>query len=122
MQGRGGLGIKVAAASDKLGSLVGALMVRDGDEVLVAMEKGKIVRSGVDEVAAKGRDTQGVRFATPDAGDSIIAITRNVQATDEEIPGDDESTADGDSDTESPEQAPADGVPSSEKAENGGEA
>ncbi len=81
VQGRGGLGIKVAAASDRLGSLVGALMVRNGDEVLVVMERGKVVRSSVDDVAAKGRDTQGVIFAKPDPGDAIIAITRNVEST-----------------------------------------
>ena len=122
VQGRGGLGIKVAAASDRLGSLVGALMVRDGDEVLVAMEKGKIVRSSVDEVAAKGRDTQGVRFATPDPGDSIIAIPRNVQVVDEDLPDSGESGSDADPEPGSPEQSPEDGVPSSEKVENGGEA
>lgn len=77
VQGRGGLGIKVAADSEKLGNLVGALMVKDGDEVMVVMEKGKVVRSRVDDVGVKGRTTQGVRFARPDAGDSIIAITRN---------------------------------------------
>ena len=77
VQGRYGYGIKVAADAEKLGNLVGALMVRDDDEVLVVMEKGKVVRSRVDDVGVKGRTTQGVRFARPDAGDSIIAITRN---------------------------------------------
>ncbi len=77
VQGRAGLGIKVAADSEKLGNLVGAVMVKDGDEVMVVMEKGKVVRSRVDDVGVKGRTTQGVRFARPDAGDSIIAITRN---------------------------------------------
>ncbi len=77
VQGRAGLGIKVAADAEKLGNLVGAVMVKDGDEVMVVMEKGKVVRSRVDDVGVKGRTTQGVRFARPDAGDSIIAITRN---------------------------------------------
>ena len=36
------------------GDLVGALMVDEDDEVLVVMEKGKIVRSRVDEVPATG--------------------------------------------------------------------
>ena len=99
LQGRGGLGIKVAAASDRLGSLVGALMVRNGDEVLVVMERGKIVRSSVDEVAAKGRDTQGVIFAKPDPGDAIIAIARNLEAeadegADEGREGEDAEAAD----------------------------
>ena len=79
VQGRGGLGIKVAKLSDKGGDLVGALMVSDDDEVLVVMEKGKIVRSRVDGVRATGRDTSGVRFAAPDRGDAIIGIARNTE-------------------------------------------
>ena len=41
------------------------------------MERGKVVRSAVDEVPAKGRDTMGVVFAKPDEGDRIIAVARN---------------------------------------------
>jgi DNA gyrase subunit A len=84
VQGRGGLGIKVAKLSDKGGDLVGALLVNDDDEVLVVMEKGKIVRARVDGVRSTGRDTQGVRFATPDKGDSIIGIARSVEREVEE--------------------------------------
>jgi DNA gyrase subunit A len=84
VQGRGGLGIKVAKISDKGGDLVGALLVQEDDEVLVVMEKGKIVRSAVNEVRSTGRDTQGVRFATPDRGDAIIGIARSVEREVEE--------------------------------------
>jgi len=47
------------------------------DEVMVVMEKGKIVRSRVDEVRRTGRNTMGVQFATPDKHDSIVAVARN---------------------------------------------
>ncbi len=130
VQGRGGLGIKVASDAEKLGNLVGAVMVRDDDEVLVVMEKGKIVRSSVNDVGVKGRMTQGVRFAKPDAGDAIIAITRNdetaVDAAVEELVGTDpelepaelgEATSPGAGGA----PAPADGVPS-EQDESGDEA
>jgi DNA gyrase subunit A len=107
VQGRGGLGIKVARVSDKGGDLVGALVVSPDDEVLVVMEKGKVVRSRVGEVRTTGRDTSGVRFAAPDRGDSIIAVARNAErAAEAEI---DEVSA------------PAEGVPSSEP-DTGGEA
>ncbi|MGB3184526.1 MAG: DNA gyrase subunit A [Ornithinimicrobium sp.] len=79
VQGRGGLGIKVAKASDKGGRLVGALTVGDTDEVLVVMEGGNVVRSAVDQVRVTGRDTAGVRFATPSARDSIVAVARNAE-------------------------------------------
>ena len=80
LQGRGGLGIQVAKLSDKGGDLVGALTVIETDEVMVVMEKGKIVRSRVDEVRHTGRSTQGVKFATPDKGDSIVAVARNAES------------------------------------------
>ncbi len=77
VQQRGGLGIKVAKLSDDRGALAGGLIVADDDEVLVVMQNGKVVRSSVAEVPAKGRDTMGVVFARPDDDDRIIAIARN---------------------------------------------
>ena len=79
LQGRGGLGIKVAKLTEARGDLVGALIVAEDDEVLVVMERGKIVRSAVAGVPATGRDTQGVMFAKPDGGDRIIAVARNTE-------------------------------------------
>ncbi|WP_115788386.1 DNA gyrase subunit A [Arthrobacter silvisoli] len=77
LQGRGGLGIKVAKLAEERGDLVGALIVQDEDEVLVVMEGGKVVRSAVSGVPAKGRDTMGVIFAKPDKNDRIIEVARN---------------------------------------------
>ncbi len=79
VQGRGGLGIKVAKLAEERGDLVGALLVEDTDEVLVIMESGKVMRSPVTEVPAKGRDTMGVIFSKPDKNDRIIGIARNVE-------------------------------------------
>jgi DNA gyrase subunit A len=78
-KGRGILGVRVAQLSDRGGDLVGALTVDEEDEVLVVMEKGKIVRSRVDEVRRTGRNTMGVQFATPDKRDSIVAVARNAE-------------------------------------------
>ncbi len=76
-QGRGGLGIKVAKLNEDRGDLAGGLIVSEDDEVLVVLASGKVVRSAVAEVPAKGRDTMGVVFARPDDDDRIIAIARN---------------------------------------------
>ena len=77
LQGRGGLGIKVGKYQEERGHLAGALIVQEEDEVLVVMEGGKVVRSAVSGVPAKGRDTMGVIFAKPDKNDRIIAVARN---------------------------------------------
>jgi DNA gyrase subunit A len=76
-QQRGGLGIKVAKLSETRGGLAGALIVGEDDEVLVVLGSGKVVRSGVNEVPAKGRDTMGVVFARMDEEDTVLGIARN---------------------------------------------
>lgn len=76
-QQRGGLGIKVAKLSDTRGALAGAMIVDEDDEVLIVLESGKVVRSGVSEVPAKGRDTMGVVFARLAEDDKVLGIARN---------------------------------------------
>ncbi|MDQ1577829.1 MAG: gyrase subunit, partial [Microbacteriaceae bacterium] len=77
VQNRGGLGIKVAKLAEARGDLAGALIVEDDDEVLVVLASGKVVRSSVAEVPAKGRDTMGVVFARFADDDRIIAVAKN---------------------------------------------
>src|SRR6218665_3016610 len=76
-QQRGGLGIKVAKLNEDRGNLAGALVVTQTDEVLVVLASGKVIRSYVAEVPAKGRDTMGVVFAKFADDDRIIAIAKN---------------------------------------------
>ncbi|MBX3310554.1 MAG: DNA gyrase subunit A [Cryobacterium sp.] len=89
IQNRGGLGIKVAKLQEARGDLAGGLIVEEDDEVLVVLASGKVVRSAVAEVPAKGRDTMGVVFARFADDDKIIAIAKNSErnlagATDED--------------------------------------
>ncbi|WP_253202297.1 DNA gyrase subunit A [Subtercola sp. PAMC28395] len=79
LQGRGGLGIKVAKLQDARGDLAGSLIVDEDDEVLVVLASGKVVRSAVAEVPAKGRDTMGVVFARFADEDRIIALAKNTE-------------------------------------------
>lgn len=83
VQGRGGLGIKVANLVAERGDLVGALIVNDDDEVMVIMQSGKVQRSRVDEVPRTGRNTQGVIFTRPAKGDAVLAVALNNEKTDD---------------------------------------
>jgi len=76
-QNRGGMGIKVAKLSDARGRLAGGMVCAEDDEVLVVLESGKVVRSSVDEVPAKGRDTMGVVFCRFADDDKVLAVARN---------------------------------------------
>lgn len=105
LQGRGGLGIKVANLVESRGDLVGALITQPGDEVLVIMESGKVVRSSVDEVNLTGRNTQGVTFARPDKKDRVIAIALNLEAEEDKL--EDTENADVDAVTSAADEVPA---------------
>ncbi|TNB77070.1 DNA gyrase subunit A [Arthrobacter sp. BB-1] len=125
LQGRGGLGIKVAKLAEERGDLVGALIVQEEDEVLVVMEGGKVVRSSVAGVPAKGRDTMGVIFAKPDKNDRIIEVARNSERglEGEESPEDDVTLAeDGGSLEESASPALAEEPPAVESEDASGNA
>ncbi len=114
VQGRGGLGIKVAKLNDDRGDLAGGLIVQEDDEVLVVLASGKVVRSSVAEVPAKGRDTMGVVFARTAEGDPIIAIARNTERglaalQEEQEPAETEADAAEDAPTpETPEETSTD--------------
>ncbi len=77
VQGRAGYGIKAANIPEARGSLVGALIVGDDDEVLCIRSSGSVTRSRVAEVEPKGRDTMGVKFVALDADDAVVAVARN---------------------------------------------
>jgi DNA gyrase subunit A len=105
VQGRGGLGIKVAKLQDARGDLAGSLIVEEDDEVLVVLASGKVVRSAVAEVPAKGRDTMGVVFARFADEDRIIALAKNTErnldadAASDSVPESAAAVTDTDSDT-----------------------
>ncbi|WP_295101932.1 DNA gyrase subunit A [uncultured Microbacterium sp.] len=111
VQGRGGFGIKVAKLNDDRGTLAGGLMVSSDDEVLVVLSSGKVVRSAVAEVPAKGRDTMGVVFARTTEADRILAIARNGERGLTEEDESDEAAVDSESTApetnENPEEADA---------------
>jgi DNA gyrase subunit A len=79
VQGRGGLGIKAMKINEDRGSLVGGLVVTEGDEVLAIRSTGGVTRSPVRDVPAKGRDTMGVKYVALGAADAVVAIARNAE-------------------------------------------
>ncbi len=119
VQGRGGLGIKAAKLPDDRGSLVGALIVGDDDEVMCIRLSGSVTRSPVSGVTPKGRDTMGVTFVKLDDGDAVVALARNEPEPEpdaEQPGGPTDESADGVHETPEPSgsteaQEPFDGPP-----------
>lgn len=93
LQGRNGFGVKAVQLAEGRGSLIGALIVSEDDQVMAIMKSGKVIRSNVTEVKRTGRTTQGVTLAKPDKGDEIISIARNEETGEDEVETTDDTAA-----------------------------
>jgi DNA gyrase subunit A len=74
VQSRGGKGIITMKTGDKTGGVVGALTVRDSDEIMLITTGGQMVRIPVGGIREAGRNTQGVKLVNLDSGDKLQAI------------------------------------------------
>jgi DNA gyrase subunit A len=74
-QGRGGIGIKAAKLDEgSRGSLIGALIVEEKDEILAISSEGTVMRTPASEIRQTGRDTLGVRLVNLGEGNSLISL------------------------------------------------
>ncbi|BDT84243.1 DNA gyrase subunit A [Nocardia cyriacigeorgica] len=88
-QGRGGKGVLTIQYDTRRGTLVGALIVDDDDELYAITSGGGVIRTGAKQVRKAGRQTKGVRLMNLGEGDTLLAIARN--ADEPEAIGDDTS-------------------------------
>ncbi|OKI09116.1 DNA gyrase subunit A [Kitasatospora xanthocidica] len=84
VQGRGGYGTKAAKIVEGRGSLVGALVVDESDEIMAITLSGGVIRTRVSEVRETGRDTMGVQLINLGKRDAVVGMARNAEAEDEE--------------------------------------
>ena len=78
LQGRGGIGIKAAKIDeDSRGSLVGALVISDTDEILAITSAGTVMRTAASEIRQTGRDSMGVRLVNLDEGATLLSVTQS---------------------------------------------
>ena len=82
-QGRGGQGLIAIQTSERNGACIGALQVRDEDEIMLISHAGTLVRTPVAEVSTLGRNTQGVRLIRLDSGDTLSGLAR-IEAIEED--------------------------------------
>ena len=76
VKGRGTKGVIGMTTSERNGSLVGAVQVWDGDEIMLISNQGTAVRTRVEEVSVQGRNTQGVRVIRTREGEALVNVSR----------------------------------------------
>ncbi|MDR7167741.1 DNA gyrase subunit A [Nocardia kruczakiae] len=89
-QGRGGKGVLTIQYDPKRGSLVGALIVDDDDELYAITSGGGVIRTAANQVRKAGRQTKGVRLMNLGEGDTLLAIARNADEPDQ-VSGEEEA-------------------------------
>src|SRR5215469_15430647 len=74
IQSRGGKGIITMKTNEKTGGVIGALTVREADEIMLITIGGQMVRTFVKDIREAGRNTQGVKLVNLGPGDKLQAI------------------------------------------------
>ena len=70
---RGGKGVINLKTTERNGSVVAALQVKEDSDVMIITGQGKVIRVHSAEIREAGRSTQGVRLLRLDEGDRIAA-------------------------------------------------
>jgi len=76
IQGRGGQGVIAIQTSARNGRMVGALQVREDDEIMLISSSGTLVRILVNEISIIGRNTQGVRLIRVQSNQRLVGLAR----------------------------------------------
>jgi DNA gyrase subunit A len=90
--GRGGQGVIAIQTTERNGDLVGAILVREEDEVMLISNRGTLVRTPAKHISVVGRNTQGVTLISVGDDEKLVGLERIVDYGE---------------DTEEPSEAPA---------------
>ena len=82
-KGRGGLGVKTAMLTSKVGVLAGAFPIRKDQDILVIANDGVVIRVPAVQVRKAGRATQGVRVMRMGKGRSVVAVAPVIMQVEE---------------------------------------
>ncbi|MGB8020458.1 MAG: DNA gyrase subunit A [Candidatus Nanopelagicales bacterium] len=83
-QGRNTYGVTAMKLVEARGSLVGALICEESDELFAIASNGVVIRTGVDQVRATGRATMGVSLMDLQDPDCVVGVARAADLAEEE--------------------------------------
>ncbi|MBF0401472.1 MAG: DNA gyrase subunit A [Magnetococcales bacterium] len=75
-KGRGTQGVIGILTSERNGSVVDALTVWPGDQVMLISDQGTVLRTDVDSIRLTGRNAQGVKVLNVGAGERLVSLAR----------------------------------------------
>ncbi len=104
-KGRGTMGVLTIRYTEARGRLAGAMIVRDGYEVMLISQDGTVIRTSADGISRMGRSTQGVRLMNLRGEDKVSSLARVTEPQGAPAAVADDSAPD-DSPDESPDEPP----------------
>ena len=120
--GRGTKGMIAIQSSERNGRMVAAILVEEGDEIMLITTGGVLVRTRVDEIREMGRATQGVTLIGVEEGDTLSRVQRVVGSDSPEVLAAVGESAEGDATEASDGSEAAEESPSGDDAAAEGEA
>ena len=72
---RGGQGIINIETSERNGKVIASFPVLNTDDVMLVTNKGRIIRSPVNDIRIASRNTQGVTLFSIDEGETVVSVT-----------------------------------------------
>ncbi|OWT65814.1 DNA gyrase subunit A [Candidimonas nitroreducens] len=92
--GRGTKGMIAIQTSARNGKVVGAVLVRPDDEIMLITTGGVLVRTRVSEIREMGRATQGVTLINVDEDSTLSGVRRVVESDADEDESDEQAQTD----------------------------
>jgi DNA gyrase subunit A len=87
---RGGKGVITYKVTEKTGKIVGARIVKDGDEIMLINTSGVAIRLNAENISVTGRNTMGVTLMKTTEEEKVVALAKinmdqSVEAAVEEV-------------------------------------
>jgi len=92
VQSRGGSGIITMRITEKNGSVIAVRQVTNEDDIIIASDKGKVIRTRVNEISEVGRVAQGVHLISLEEGEAVVAVAKIIEKDEKEVAAATEST------------------------------
>ncbi len=82
---RGGQGIINIVTSERNGGVVASFPVKQGEQLMLVTDQGKIIRTSVGDIRITGRNTQGVTIFNVAGNEKVVSVAKIDESEEEEI-------------------------------------
>lgn len=84
VQTRGGKGILTYNITEKTGNVIGAKMVKDGENLMIINTSGVLIRIKIEGISISGRKTSGVRLMRTGDDIQLVSIAKVAESDDDD--------------------------------------